>query len=133
NRDNSAARLLSRPGEAIYNDANGAVEGNDIFQVVWLSDATRDRWLRRLEGRGWSGSGGHAPIVFEGSAPAELEHNPLLRRLLEAPGWPEDVRAASGWLGEAVAIKDPTAALFRPMSGNNLLVIGQHEEAARAV
>src|SRR5262249_42050970 len=29
--DNSAARLLSRPGEAIYNDANGLVEGNDPF------------------------------------------------------------------------------------------------------
>ena len=31
---NSAARLLSRPGEAIYNDANGLAEGNDLFQTV---------------------------------------------------------------------------------------------------
>ena len=30
---NSAAKLLSRPGEAIYNDANGSVEGNHFFQV----------------------------------------------------------------------------------------------------
>ncbi|GIW82799.1 MAG: hypothetical protein KatS3mg105_4606 [Gemmatales bacterium] len=29
--DNTAARLLSRPGEAIYNDANGMMEGNDFF------------------------------------------------------------------------------------------------------
>src|SRR6266568_6635179 len=29
--ENHAARLLSRPGEAIYNDANGLVEGNDPF------------------------------------------------------------------------------------------------------
>src|SRR5262249_37806095 len=33
--DNSAASLLSRPGQAIYNDANGLAEGNNPFQVVW--------------------------------------------------------------------------------------------------
>ena len=32
--NNTAARLLSRPGEAVYNDANGMVEGNHFFQVV---------------------------------------------------------------------------------------------------
>ena len=43
--DNSAARLLSRPGEAIYNDANGLVEGNHPFQVVWLADDKREAYL----------------------------------------------------------------------------------------
>ena len=38
--ENTAARLLSRPGEAIYNDQNGLLEGNNTFQVVW---ATRPR------------------------------------------------------------------------------------------
>ena len=40
--DNTAARLLTRPGEAIYNDANGMMEGNNLFQVVWLSDERRE-------------------------------------------------------------------------------------------
>ena len=40
--DNTAARLLSRPGEAIYNDANGLIEGNHPFQVVWLDDSQRE-------------------------------------------------------------------------------------------
>ena len=40
--DNTAARLLTRPGEAIYNDANGMMEGNNLFQVVWLPDANRE-------------------------------------------------------------------------------------------
>jgi S-DNA-T family DNA segregation ATPase FtsK/SpoIIIE len=31
--DNTAARLLSRPGEAIFNDAGGLIEGNQPFQV----------------------------------------------------------------------------------------------------
>src|SRR5207249_1333724 len=47
-KDNSAARLLSRPGEAIYNDANGLLEGNDLFQVVWLSNERREQALRAV-------------------------------------------------------------------------------------
>src|SRR5207244_2262825 len=50
-KDNNAARLLSRPGEAIYNDANGLVEGNDIFQVVWLPEERREVYLGQLQGR----------------------------------------------------------------------------------
>src|SRR5216110_2165812 len=41
---NPAPRLLSRPGEAIYNDAAGAIEGNSPFQVVWLSEDERVSW-----------------------------------------------------------------------------------------
>ncbi|MEK7707698.1 MAG: FtsK/SpoIIIE domain-containing protein [Verrucomicrobiota bacterium] len=44
NEDNPAPRLLSRPGEAIYNDDGGAIQGNSPFQVVWLPDQTRDEW-----------------------------------------------------------------------------------------
>jgi hypothetical protein len=38
-----------------------------------------------------------------------------------------------GWLGDAVAIKDPTAAQFRPHSGSNLIMVGQHDQAAPAI
>ena len=42
--------MLSRPGEAIYNDANGAPEGNHFFQVVWLPDERREQYLERIHG-----------------------------------------------------------------------------------
>ena len=45
---NPAARLLSRPGEAVYNDANGLPEGNHFFQVVWLSDERREGYLQQI-------------------------------------------------------------------------------------
>ena len=45
--DNTAARLLTRPGEAIYNDANGLYEGNHPFQIVWLADGERDEYLQQ--------------------------------------------------------------------------------------
>src|SRR5205085_10452892 len=50
-KENTAARLLSRPGEAIYNDQNGLTEGNDPFQVVWLAEETREKTLEALRAR----------------------------------------------------------------------------------
>src|SRR5205085_10329118 len=43
--NNAAPRLLSRPGEGIYNDMAGASEANSPFQAVWIDDEDRDRWL----------------------------------------------------------------------------------------
>jgi hypothetical protein len=133
-KDNSAARLLSRPGEAIYNDANGLVEGNDIFQIVWLDDDLREQHLEHLrrlsEQRKQAKS---PPIVFEGNVPADVTANPLLQQVLAAPTWPNAPRAISAWLGDAIAIKPPTAAVFRRQTSSNLLLIGQQEEAALSV
>ena len=59
-----------------------------------------------------------------------MSKNPLLNNLLEATVWPEPPRADYAWLGDAIAIKDPTAVVFRPQSGSNVLVVGQNDEAA---
>ena len=45
--NNPAPRLLSRPGEGIYNDMAGMIEGNSPFQVAWLPDEVRNRCLDR--------------------------------------------------------------------------------------
>ncbi len=131
-KDNAAARLLSRPGEAIYNDAGGRVEGNDIFQVVWLPDDRRDELLDRVQELARQRLRGprRPQIVFEGNAPADVRRNPLLAERLAGAAWPAAGRSASAWLGEAVAIKDPTAAVFRRQSGSNLLIVGQQDELA---
>jgi hypothetical protein len=131
-KDNGAARLLSRPGEAIYNDANGLVEGNDVFQVVWLPDERKEEYLRQLDLRAKT-TERRLPLVFEGNAPAEIDRNLLLASLLKADNWPTRPRAFQAWLGDAIAIKDPTAASFRPQSGSHLLMIGQQEDAALAM
>ena len=132
---NVAPKMLSRPGEAIYNDANGAPEGNHFFQVVWLSDERREWYLEQLHemARDRKPILARTPIVFEGDAPADLARNPLLRERLDAPAWTPSLRSAPGWLGDAVAIKDPTSALFRRLGGNHLLIVGQNDEAALGV
>ncbi len=131
--ENTAARLLSRPGEAIYNDAGGRVEGNSPFQTAWLSDEVRDRQLDRVaEMARRQGVHRPAPVVFEGNAPAAMERNSFLAD-------PEVARrtAVAGadriWLGEAVAIKEPTCAVLRRQSGANLLLVGQRDDAAAAM
>jgi hypothetical protein len=132
---NTAARLLTRPGEAVYNDANGLAEGNHFFQVVWLPDDRREWYLSRLRdlARERPPVLARTAIVFEGDAPAEIPRNALLRRLLDAPAWPTSPRSAHAWVGDPVAIKDPTSALFRRQGGNHLLVVGQNAEAALGV
>ncbi|HEX8913131.1 MAG TPA: FtsK/SpoIIIE domain-containing protein, partial [Humisphaera sp.] len=129
--NNSAARLLSRPGEAIYNDQGGLVEGNSPFQVAWLSDERKDAYLARVrqlaDQRGTRFPG---PIVFEGNAPADLAKNPRLFELLNG-GQPQP-GAPRAYIGEPVAIKEPTFVPMRRQSGANVLVIGQAEDAALA-
>jgi hypothetical protein len=133
--DNPAARLLSRPGEAIYNDANGLLEGNDFFQVVWLPDHQRETYLRRIQELARQRCHVASPpqIVFEGNAPADVSKNHLLNRLLQSTEPAVASRITRAWLGEALAIKDPTAAEFRPQSGRNLLLVGQFDEAAKGI
>jgi hypothetical protein len=134
--ENSAARLLSRPGEAIYNDANGLIEGNHPFQVVWLSESKREDYLKLVHDMDRSrrnGASERPMIVFEGTAPADVEKNPQLAALLDAPSWPGEAPAPRAWFGEAIAIKDPTSAPLRRQGGSNVLIVGQQDEAALGI
>ncbi len=134
--DNSAPRLLSRPGEAIYNDASGQMEGNSPFQVVWLPDEKREGYLAALERRTRSDvaagriSQPAAAVVFEGNAPAAVESN---RAMSEAaagrglPKWP------CVWLGDPVSIKDATSVSFTRQAGSNMLTVCLAEEPLLAL
>jgi energy-coupling factor transporter ATP-binding protein EcfA2 len=128
--DNTAARLLGRPGEAIYNDANGLFEGNHPFQVVWLSDEQRESYLARVSALAAERGVVGAPVVFEGSAAADPRDNRQLAALFNAPRPQQAPSAPQAWLGAAVAVKEPTAIPFRRQSGSNLLIVGQQEELA---
>jgi len=129
--ENTAARLLTRPGEAIYNDANGMVAGNNPFQVVFLNDERRERYLgalRRLADRR-TDIPALPRMVFDGNEAADPAGNALLAELLSAGTVAGRSQTAPlAWLGDAIAIKDPTAAIFRRQGGANLLIVGQRED-----
>ena len=140
--NNPAPRLLSRPGEGIYNDMAGMIEGNSPFQVVWLPDQVRETYLAKVRAKAdeaeVQSSGAEAgplypgPIVFEGNAPADVRENALLRVLLEAPSV-KPATVGRLWLGAPNSIKGPTEAAFQRQSGNNLLLVGQSDEAMLAM
>jgi ABC-type multidrug transport system fused ATPase/permease subunit len=132
--NNSAARLLSRPGEAIYNDAGGLIENNSPFQVSWLDDDHREQLLRHVarvaDERGYANPG---TAIFEGNAPAHIESNIPLRNLVRSPVPTTRPDSLAAYLGEAVAIKPPTSITLRRRAGANVLVLGQADEQATAV
>ncbi len=132
--DNSAARLLSRPGEAIYNDAGGLLEGNSPFQIVWLPETVREEYLEhaaKLAVERHAKTKG--TIVFEGNVPADPATNRLLTQKLAAPTYDPSSAAGQVWLGDAIAIKDPSAAVLRRQAGANLMIVGQQDQPAMAL
>jgi DNA segregation ATPase FtsK/SpoIIIE-like protein len=147
--NNPAPRLLSRPGEGIYNDMAGMLEGNSPFQVVWLPDQVREKYLAKVRAKadqaevqspkskvqspGSDGGGLYpGPIVFEGNSPADVRENTLLRGLLEAQAI-KPTAAGRIWMGAPNSIKGPTEATFQRQGGNNLLLVGQRDEAMLAM
>src|ERR1035437_8635944 len=129
-QDNPAPRLLSRPGEGIYNDAAGSIEGNSPFQTVWLPEEVRDSYLAKIRARADQSQKQYpGPCVFEGNAPADVKENPALQAMLQAKS-PKPAAQARIWLGAPNSIKGPTEAVFQRQSGSNLLIVGQSDERA---
>jgi hypothetical protein len=136
NEDNVVARLLSRPGEAIYNDAGGMVVGNNPFQVAWLAQTKQDEYLSNIDKTSTELVLSHNPmIIFEGNIPADISNNSILAGFMQKPfsnNNPAKLPPCA-WLGEAVSIKDPTSISWTRQNGANLLIIGQQDFAMAGV
>jgi S-DNA-T family DNA segregation ATPase FtsK/SpoIIIE len=133
--ENTAARLLTRPGEAIYNDQNGLLTGNHPFQVVWLPDPERVKYLAAVRDRAATtdlAEKRDPAIVFEGNIPADPRDNADFVAALAHPERTTHHEPAL-WLGAAVRIEPATNITLRRQGGHNLAVIGQHEEIGAGV
>lgn len=131
--ENTAARHLARPGQAIYNEAGGAVDANRSFQVSWLDESSREDYLRKLAERKLPAPERRDPaIVFEGNTPGDLAANAFLAGEVALPPGHRGSELAL-WLGEPVSIKAPTQAVLRRQSGHHLLVVGQRDDLARSL
>lgn len=131
--DNTAARILSRPGEAVYNDLAGQLEGNrSTFQVARFDDQVRPEWLKKITAcvtSFYQGVEVPAPIVFDGRIQLTLDQCKPLRQALTQRSWPITTNSKSTdlLLGEPIAINPITTAQLRRQSGRNLLVICRSE------
>ncbi len=127
--DNTAARLISRPGEAIYNDAGGLVEGNQPFQVAWLSNSAHRDMLQTIAVRDQVHVAALPPaVVFEGNRPCRW--TPILANQISASA---NDSSLYGLLGEAVEIGPPVSMKFTRDTGRNLLVMAPPESRGALV
>ena len=153
--ENTAARLLTRPGEAIYNDANGLIEGNHPFQVVWLGEDERAGYLKTVRDEA-SGQGTRGrctddiqkmslvpPLVFEGNIPADPTTNRRLQRVVAKSKQAVQQHTGEGrsaidspwtcWLGDSVSLGGPLELSFGLREGNNVLIVGRDDKASLGV
>ena len=153
--ENTAARLLTRPGEAIYNDANGLIEGNHPFQIVWLGENDRESYLNLVrheaDGSGNRGKTTEAirrlsqtpPLVFEGNIPADPTSNQNLQQILaqyrsvSCDSMGNRIAKADTtwkcWLGDSVSLGGPIEMSFGLREGGNTLIVGRDDQAALGI
>ena len=126
--NNPAPRLLSRPGEGIYNDrpARSKATARSRSSGCRTTSATRVSTRSAARAR-QARQRTRSPIVFEGNAPADVRDNPeLATRSHSQPS--ARTPAARAWLGAPNSIKGPTEAVFHRQSGSHLLLVGQRDE-----
>ena len=118
--ENTAARLLTRPGEAIYNNAGGLIEGNQPFQVAWLSNEDHEKLIQRVVTRDDKFADHYSPpVIFEGNRPCGWS-GPLADAAIQGE---TETTALRGLLGEAVEIGPPATLELPRNGGRNVLMI----------
>ena len=127
--ENTAAKLIVRPGEAIYNDAGGLVEGNEPFQVAWLSSQRQEELLQQIRDRDQETFASLGPpVVFEGNRPSRWNEE-LADRACQT----DRSGAISGLLGEAVEIGPAVSLTLTRDSGRNALVVASPPQRAGVI
>ena len=136
--DNTAPRLLTRPGEGIYNATSGLVEGNNLFQVALFEDedrrsvfsAVREHVAVLKLRNGFNADWARPTLVFEGHEPASIERSLPLAVAASAPAFVEVGRVIEVWLGEPIEIKPAASFKLARRGGSHLLVVDRNEEQA---
>src|SRR5205823_7777877 len=98
------------------------------FQVAHIEDAEVTERLQAINELAISAGKGRKPRVFEGNRAASIRDNQnLVSAVVDGP--PEGRRYVAVYLGEPAQIsEDHTFVKLRRQSGDNLLVLGQHDE-----
>jgi len=132
--DNLAASLLSRPGEAIYNDMSGLVEGKQSVPGGVLSAGHAGPIPARTakEDGGPEHDAGRIDGRLRGNEFSELRNNSPFMAQVARKVEPTDV-ADRIWLGRTQRHQRPTDVRFLRQSGANLLVVGERGDAQLAM
>ena len=132
--DNPDARMLTQSGAAIYNE-NGLQKDNSFFQVALLKDTDRDNYIKQLITNNKQSNfiPSEQQMVFRGNELSKPEDNLALNKLLSQPYQSDDSKKVYAWLGEPIAMKEKTTAVFRRQSGSNLMIVGRNPELSISI
>lgn len=131
--DNLAASRLSYPGQAIYNNAGGRIEGNNPLQIAWVSSSDQQDWfqamLPKTVNRDKTTNRLEKTIVFEGHKPSQwtdADVDTALQATWQLMGKQADPIV----LGDAVAIRPAVGFARSSQPGRNVLVVGSDARLA---
>lgn len=131
--DNPAAARLKHPGQAIYNDSGGRIEGNHSLQVGWLSQARQTELLSDLPS-GYQNSDPTSnrlgrTVVFDGNRAAAWESQQAGLAIDSAKSQ-RNPDAMWCLVGESVSIDPAVCFPFTQQTGRNVLLVGSRDEQA---
>lgn len=134
--DNPAALRLKRPGQAVYNDAGGRIEGNQPMQIGWLPKQKQMQWFAEIPGGYRNGDSTTnrlgRTVVYDGNRAAtwsDQNADLALRRASEETN-PDAIWCVAG---ESVAIHPAVVFPLTRQSGRNVLIVGADDAQAAAV
>lgn len=134
--DNPAASRLKHPGQAIYNDTGGRIEGNQPMQIGWMTKQEQVSWFGELE----SGYRNADPttnrlgrtVIFDGNRAATWSHENANLAVQQATA---EVNPEACWCvaGESVAINPAVVFPLTEQAGRNVLIVGGNDAQAASV
>ncbi len=134
--DNPAASRLKFPGQAVYNDAGGRIEGNQPMQIGWLAKSQQQEWFKELPA-GYRNQDVTTnllgrTVVYDGNRPATWQ--PMNAELAIAQA-ARNVNPDAIWcvVGESVAINPAVTFPLTQQTGRNVLIVGADDPQAAAV
>ncbi|MFO0941668.1 MAG: hypothetical protein U0930_13000 [Pirellulales bacterium] len=133
--DNPAATRLKYPGQAVYNDAGGRIEGNQPMQIGWLDKATQVSWFKSLpsgyQNRDATTNRLGRTVVFDGNRPATWEPAQADMAISRAR---QEVNPDAIWCvcGESVSISPAVVFPLINQAGRNMLLVGGEDAMAAA-
>ncbi len=135
--DNPAASRLHHPGQAVYNDQGGRVEGNQAMQIGWLNKAEMIEWLGALPTRGYRNADSSTNllgrcVVFDGNR-ASTWNRKAAARAVEAARATLNPDACWCVVGESVAISPAVTIPLTDQAGRNVLLVGSEDEQTASV
>lgn len=121
--DNAAAKLLKKPGEAIYNARGGEPDSNVRFQVAFYRNDD-DRYLEEVN-RAYADQITSQAIIFDGSEPAYFSKLSPIQNYFQ--GITTRLIPGCLWLGKPVRIDESTSIALKRGPGSHLSIISSKQ------